>query len=56
VLSIPEALQVRCYAEVNEEAMDSGIPGHYRADVVKSLEISFPFSPTSLLFLIAAAW
>ena len=39
---------VRYYAEVNEEALDSGIQGHHRADVVKSLESSSPF-PTALL-------
>jgi hypothetical protein len=34
---------VRYYAEVHEEAMDRGIQGHHRADVVKGLEISFSF-------------
>jgi hypothetical protein len=40
---------VRHYAEVNEEAMDGVIQGHHRADVVKSLEISFPFPHLSSL-------
>jgi hypothetical protein len=34
---------VRYYAEVNEEAVESGIQSHHRADDVKSLEISFSF-------------
>jgi hypothetical protein len=42
---------VRYYAEVNEETLDSGIQGHHRADVVKSLETSSSF-PTALLSLL----
>jgi hypothetical protein len=45
---------MRYYAEVNEEALDSGIQGHHLADVVKSLETSSPFL-TALLFSFAAA-